>query len=177
MAGLHRGTARLDGAVSNIKAAYGSNNQAITITLTSLANASGTYGAGRASTAVDNSTNDFLDALVFVKIKTSASALANDKAVYVYAYGTSDGGSSYSDGITGTDAAFTATNPPNVRLLGVINAVATSTTYVGGPFSVAQAFGGQLPDHWGIYVVNFTGQSLDASVGSAWYQGVYATAA
>jgi hypothetical protein len=29
-----------------------------------------------------------------------------------------------------------------------------------------------LPDHWGIFVVNFTGQTLDASVGSAWYQGV-----
>ncbi len=160
--------------MSTVKNLYGTNNQAITCTITSLANATGSYGAGRASTAVDNTTNLFLDALVQVKIKTSASALGNDKAVYVYAYGTSDGGTDYTDGITGTDAAFTATNPPNVRLIGVINAVATSTTYVGGPFSVAAAFGGVLPDHWGIFVVNFTGQTLDASVGSAWYQGVQA---
>lgn len=162
--------------MSTIKSLYGSNGQAITITLTSLANASGVNGAGRASTAIDNTANLFLDALVSLKIKTSASALANDKAVYVYAYGTSDGGTDYTDGITGSDAAFTATNPPNVRLIGVINAVASSTTYVGGPFSVAAAFGGVLPDHWGIFVVNFTGQSLDASVASAWYQGVQAQA-
>lgn len=161
--------------MSTIQQLYGTSNQAITCTLTSLANATGSYGAGRASTAVDNTTNLFLDALVQVKVKTSASALANDQAVYVYAYGTADGGTDYTDGITGTDAAFTGTNPPNTRLIGVINAVATSTTYVGGPWSVALAFGGVLPDHWGIYVVNFTGQTLDASVGSAWYQGVQAS--
>jgi hypothetical protein len=158
--------------MATIQSKYGTNNQAITCTITSLANASGVNGAGRASTAVDNTTNLFLDALVQVKIKTSASALGNDKLVYVYAYGTSDGGTDYTDGITGTDAGFTATNPPNVKLLGTINAVASSTTYVGGPWSVANAFGGVLPDHWGIFVVNFTGQTLDASVGSAWYQGV-----
>ncbi len=161
---------------TTIKSFYGSNNQAITCTITSLVNASGSFGAGRASTVVDNTTNLYLDALVVAKIKTSASALANDKAVYVYAYGSADGGTNYTDGITGTDAAFTATNPPNVRLIGVINAVATSTTYIGGPWSVAAAFGGLLPDHWGIFVVNFTGQTLDATTGSAWYQGVQAQA-
>lgn len=162
--------------MSTIKSLYGTNGQAITCTLTSLANASGPQGAGRASTAIDNTSNLFLDALVQLKIKTSASALANDKAIYVYAYGTADGGTDYTDGITGTDAGFTATNPPNVKLIGVINAVAVSTTYVGGPFSVAAAFGGMLPDHWGIFVVNFTGQALDATVASAWYQGVQAQA-
>lgn len=162
--------------MSTVKALYGSNNQAITCTLTSLANASGSNGAGQSSAAVDNTTNLFLDALVMVKIKTSSSALANDKAVYIYAYGTSDGGSDYTDGAPGTNTSFTATNPPNVKLIGVINAVSTSTTYVGGPFSVASAFGGVLPDHWGIFVVNYTGQTLDGTVGSAWYQGVQAQA-
>lgn len=161
--------------MANVKSAYGANGQAIACTITSLANAAGSYGAGQASTAVDNTTNQFLDALVQVKVKTSASALANDKAVYVYAYGTADGGTDYSDGISGTNGAFTATNPPNLALLGVINCPAVSTTYVMSPKSVALAFGGVLPDHWGIYVVNFTGQPLDASVGSAWYQGVYSS--
>lgn len=163
--------------MSSVKNAYGTSNQAITCTITSLANASGPYGAGRASTAVDNTTNLFLDALVTVKVKTSASALANDKSVYVYAYGTTDGGTTYGDGITGSDAAFTATNPPNLRLIGVINCVSTSTTYVSAAMSVAAAFGGVLPDHWGIFVVNFTGQTLDASVGSSWFQGLFATVA
>ena len=159
--------------MTTIKTLYGTANQAITCTVTSLANATGSFGAGRASTAVDNTTNLFLDALVFGQVKTSSLALANDKAVYVYAYGTADG-TTYTEGITGTDAAFTATNPPNVRLIGVINAVVSSTTYDAGPWSVAAAFGGLLPEKWGIYVVNFTGQTLDASVGSFWYQGVQA---
>ena len=160
--------------MSTVKSLYGSSGQAITCTITNLANATNASGAGRSSVAVDNTSNEYLDALVSVKVKTSASALGNDKAVYVYAYGTSDGGSDYTDGAPGTDTGFTATNPPNVKLIGVINAVASSTTYIGGPWSVAAAFGGVLPDHWGIFVVNFTGQTLDATVGSAWYQGIQA---
>ncbi len=162
--------------MADVKSAYGTTAQAITCTITSLANATGSYGAGRASTVVDNTSNLYLDALVSVRVKTSASALANDKAVYVYAYGTADSTTPiYTDGISGTDGGFTATNPPNVRIIGVISAVATSTTYDGGPFSVSNAFGGVLPAKWGIFVVNFTGQTLDASIGSAWYQGVYGT--
>ena len=54
--------------MAEIKSKYGTNNQAITITLNSLAN-----GGKRESAAVDNSANFFLDALVQVKIATNAS--------------------------------------------------------------------------------------------------------
>lgn len=150
----------------NILQKYGASNQAITCTITSLAN-----NGQRGSTAVDNTSNTFLDALVHVKVKTGASVTSATGYVNVYAYGTADGGTTYSDGVSGTDGAATLTSPPNLRLIGVINCVANSTTYNGGPFSVAQAFGGVLPDHWGIVVENKTGNALDASVGSAWYQG------
>lgn len=50
--------------MATVKTLYGANNQAITCTITSLANATGSYGAGRASTYVDNTVNLFLDALV-----------------------------------------------------------------------------------------------------------------
>lgn len=164
--------------MASVKNAYGTNNQALTITLNALANATGSYGAGRNSTAVDNTSNLWVDALLTVKAKTGSTTPANDKCVYVYGYGTTDGGASYTDGTTGIDAAFTGTNPPNMRLIGIINVAATATVYTGGPWSVANAFGGILPDHWGIYVVNFTGGALDASAGgSADYQGVYATVA
>lgn len=150
---------------------YGTTKQTITCTITSLANGTNATGAGRASTAVDNSGLGWLDAWVTVQVKTSASALGSDKVVYVYAYGTSDTtGPTYSDGITGTDAGFTATNPMNLRQLGVINCPSVSTTYTCAGWSVAACLG-LLPVKWGIYVVNFTGQTLDASVGSAWYQG------
>ena len=156
--------------MANVKQAYGNNNQAITCTITSLAN-----NGQRQSTAVDNTSNDFLDALVFVKAKTAASSTAATGSINIYAYGTADGGATYSDGASGADGSITLTAPPNMRLIGVLNAVANSTTYEGGPFSVAAAFGGVLPDHWGIVIENKTGNTLDASVGSSWYQGVYAT--
>jgi len=165
---------------ASVKSAYGTSNQAITCTITSLA--SSTSGAGRSSTAVNNTSNLWLDALVFAAVKTSSSALANDKAVYVYAYGTADGGTTYTDGITGSDANFTATvgtgqYPMALRPLLTISTPSSSTTYDAGPVSVAQAFGGVLPDHWGVFVLNITGQNLDASVGSVWYQGIYSTVA
>ncbi len=152
---------------TTFKSQYGSNNQAITCTITSLAN-----NGQRSSAAVDNTSNLYLDALVQVIIKSNASGTSATGYVNVYAYGTADGGTSYPDG-TGSDAGVTLTSPPNLRLIGVINVVANATTYKSEPMSVAAAFGGILPDHWGIVIENKTAATLDASVGSAFYQGIY----
>jgi len=156
--------------MSDIKLGFGTSNQSITCTITSLAN-----NGQRQSTAVDNSSNKFLDALVFLTIKSAAASTSSTGYVNVYAYGTSDGGSNYSDGASGSDGSITLTSPPNMRLIGSVNVVANSTTYKAGPFSVAAAFGGVLPEKWGIVVENKTGATLDASVGAAIYQGVYNT--
>jgi hypothetical protein len=155
--------------VSTFKPVYGSNNQSITCTFTSLTN-----NNARCALAIDNTSALFLDALVQVKVKSNASGTLSTGVVNVYAYGTSDGGSDYTDGVSGTDAAATLTSPTNLKLIGAINVVANATTYIGGPFSVAVAFNGVLPDHWGIVIENKSGAALDASVGSAWYQGVQA---
>ena len=169
LAFLLAAVAPLEASATTVKMVYGTSNQAITITLTSLASA-GTQG----SAAIDNTTNLYLDALVFVKVKTNAAGTSATGYVSIYAYGTADGGTTYSDGVTGTDAAQTLTSPPNLRLVGVCNAVANATTYSCGPFAVSPAFSGILPDHWGIVVQNNTGAALDATVGSAWYQGAQA---
>jgi hypothetical protein len=155
---------------ATIKSAYGANNQAIVCTFTSLANA-----GQKQSTAIDNTSDLFLDALVQVKVKTNAGGTSATGMVVIYAYGTADGGTDYGDGVVGTDGPVTLTVPPNLRVLGVINAVVDATTYVSNPMSVAACFGGKLPDHWGIVVENTSGAALDASVGSAWYQGVQAS--
>lgn len=157
--------------MSTIKSLYGTSNQAITCTLTSLAN-NGQQG----SVAVDNTTNLFLDAILHVKVKSNAASTSTTGYVNVYAYGTADGGTTYSDGVTGTNASQTLTSPPNLRLIGVINVVANATVYQSSEMSVAAAFGGILPDHWGIVVENKSGAALDASIGSAWYQGIQAQA-
>jgi hypothetical protein len=146
---------------------YGSSGQAITCTITSLAS-----GSQRAGTAVANTSNLFVDSLVAVKVKSNASGTSATGYVDVYTFGTSDGGSDYSGGASGTDGAYSGQLSALFKL-GRIAAVANSMTYVGGPWSVASAFGGSLPASWGICVDNESGATLDASVGSAWYQGVY----
>ncbi len=68
------------------------------------------------------------------------------------------------------------TSPPNIRLIGVVSAVGNATIYKGGPFSVAQAFGGNMPTKWGIIIVNNTGAALDVNTASHLmeYQGILA---
>lgn len=155
--------------MSDLKSKYGTSNQAITVTLASLAN-----NGAREATAIDNTSNLFLDALVAGKIKSNAAGTSATGTVNVYTYGTADGGTTYSDGASGSDAGITLTSPPNVRLIGVINVVANGTTYKFGPFSVAAAFGGVLPDHWGLIFENKTGAALDSTGGNhaVFYQGV-----
>lgn len=158
--------------MSDIKTKYGGSNQAITITINTLAS-----DAKRESTAVDNSTNCFLDALVQVRIATNTAAdSTGDKSVYVYAYGTADDGAACSGNASGNDAAFGADPQQltNCRLLGVVYAPTQNKIYESDLMSVASAFGGLLPQRWGIIVHNRTGQTLKTSDCSAVYQGLYA---
>ncbi len=134
--------------------------------MNSIANSS-----ARQSTAIDNSTNTFLDALVFVNIATTSGSSTG--YLNIYAYGTANGGSTYTDGASGSDAAFTMPTTPNLRLIGVLNIGSSTGTYRGGPFSVAVAFGGILPSNWGIVIENKAGVTLDSSGHSVYYQGIY----
>lgn len=156
--------------MSDVKLAFGSAT-AMTITLNSLASSA---TAGRESTVVDNSTNKYLDALVEVLLSYPNSAPANDQAVYVYAYASLDG-TNYSGGATGSDAAYTLRSPSVLAPLGTIPTPTQNIAYRSRPMSVANAFGGVLPSKWGIVVVNFSGQTLSASLNSAQYQGIYQT--
>jgi hypothetical protein len=153
--------------MSDIKSAFGTNNQSVTCTITSLAN-----NGQRQSTVIDNSTNKFIDALIQVTAKTAGSGTSSTGYIAVYMYMTADGGTTYSDGATGSDGSITLTVPPNMRLIGILNCVANSATYKG-VFQVAA--GGQLPEKWGIVIENKTGGALDASVGAVVYQGLYNT--
>ena len=160
---------------STIKTSYGTNNQAITITLASLA--SSTVYVGRASTAVDNTVNLYLDALVQCKITTGTSPSANT-LIQIYVYGSADNGTTYGENATGTDAGLTITNPPNIKLIGVINNPVTTSnvTYKTNPLSVAAAFGGVLPAFWGVFITQSTGALLNGTAGNhaVFYQGIYA---
>lgn len=151
--------------MSTIKPSYGAGNQTIVCTLTSLAN-----GSAQGSNFIDNTSALYLDALVFVTVKTNGSSTSATGSVNIYGYG-SVNGSTFTDNCTGSNGGQPLTSPPNTPLLGVGNAVANATTYDFGPFSFRSAFNGIMPQQWGIVVVNATGNTLDASVGSAFYQG------
>lgn len=157
----------------NIQPKYGTSGQVITITLASLA--SSTVGVGRASTVVDNTTNLFSDVEINGFIKSNAAGTSTTGFVNIYLYGTADGGTTYTENATGTDAGLTLTQPTNAQLIGQINVVANGITYKFGPICPVATLGGRLPDHWGIIVVNSSGAALDSTGANhaVKYQGVY----
>ena len=144
--------------MATVKVSYASST---TILCSVAALASGTNQA-RFSSLVDNATNLYSDALLYVAVKVSGTALANDKSVYVYLYGSEDG-TSYSmssrEG-SGTDVTAILEIPTNLKPGMTISCPGTSNTY-RGVTSVAQAFNGVMPRKWGIVIDNFTGQLLD----------------
>ena len=124
----------------------------------------------RESTAIDNSSNKYMDALVGGKIQIGAPSA--DGTIAIYAYGSYDG-TEYTAGLTGSDGTVTwgttgstgLDGANNLPLLGVISVDATDDNDDArwGPFSVAAAFGGVLPTKWGIVVKNSTGAALHAT--------------
>jgi len=153
-----------------IEPLYGTNNQSMTITMTSLASTS-----ARASTAVDNTTNLYEDVYLFFKMATNTAGVSTTGYINVYGYGTVDGGTTYPESITGTDAAITLTSPPNLVLIAQINANAVSKTYTFGPVSFCRLYGlDKLPAKWGVVVVNQTGAAFTATAGNyaITYQGI-----
>lgn len=135
---------------------------AITCTLASLAS-SATVGQG--CLAIDNSSNLYDDVMLTLAVKTSASALANDKACYLYLFGSEDGTvyNASSAEAVGTNAGVTVASPTNMKQF-IIYCPAVSTTY-RAVVSVSQALG-FMPRKWGFVLVNFTGQALDSSEGN-----------
>lgn len=152
------------------------NSTAVTITLASLA--SGQFTA-RESTAVDNSTNLYDDAIVYGAFKLGSGTTANDKAIYLYFYG-SENGTNFTWNASGTDAALTLSTPTNFAgpaVVSINSNPGSAVSIVVG--SVASYFGGVLPRKWGVIVNNYTNLSLDATEAnsSVSYSGIKYSAA
>jgi hypothetical protein len=126
-----------------------------TITIASLAN-----DGGRASAAIDNSTDLAFAADIRLKIKTGASGVLATGYIAVYLIRSEDG-TNYDDGFAGSDAAYT---PVNAILLGIITANANATTY-NKVFDTAE-LGITLPSKFAIGIVNKTGAALDSTAGN-----------
>lgn len=156
---------------SNVLQAYFSTtgNVTVTWTLAGLAN-----GSARECTAIDNTSSLYLDYAFFLTTKgTASSTLTLD----LYLIGPSKGTSgTWTDGATGSDAAFTAANIKNAIPWRSVQMNGTASVSAG-PWSVAQGFGGFIPVKWGIIGLNSSGAALDGTAGShtASVIGLYST--
>ena len=134
-----------------------SANTAITFDLSSLA-ASATFVAGRESTEVNNTSTQYIDALVNVLgITGSASAATAGQGINVYAWGADTSlVTTPIDTLDGADSAETITLPTLQSLRFAGRAYTTVTTasqvYYFMPFNIAPLFGGIMPKFWGLFV-------------------------
>lgn len=164
--------------MADVKQAFAASS-ALTITLAGLVT-SATLVAGQESTAVDETTNLYLDELVAGKITTGTGPTAG--TIEVWAYGQLEDTPTYPDVLDGTDSAETFTSVDikrsALKLLASIPTDATANrTYYFGPVSIAAAFGGSLPKRWGVFVSHSTVANLHATGGNhaIWRTPVYLT--
>lgn len=153
--------------MADVKANYPAASDA-TITLASLESDTNLL-AGRESTALDNSSNLYLDYLISGKITTGTSP-TTARSIQVFAVGSWDG-TTWPDVFDGTDSAETITSANHknsvCRFLAEMATDATSDrTYHFGPVSVASAFGGVMPKSFAVFVTHNTAVNLNSTAGN-----------
>lgn len=131
------------------------------ITLASLATS--TAGVGRQSTLVDNTSNKYLSALVYIKVTVGTTPTINTPIyVYLLRY---DNNAIGDDAVGASDAAITI---KNAQLLGVLTCTATTSDVpYSGVFDTSPL--GPLGPKWGIAIVHSTGVNLNSTEGNHLY--------
>lgn len=151
---------------------YGAVQTLVTTALQSLASSA---TAGWQSAQVDNTGTIYIDALVQVVLDFANTAPANDKVAYVYVAGGLTTGvlSNPASGVEGAITLLDVTaNAQNLRLLGVIPYTTADEVAESSPMSVANAFGGVMPNFWSVIVVDYSGAALAAAGSTVKYVGV-----
>lgn len=162
-----------------------SGDTAITFDISSLATSS-TFVAGRESTQIDNTSNKYIDAIVFCKGVTGHASTAPTvgQLIGLWVWGASVSlATTPIDVLDGTDSNETLGHVSvlnSLKLAGQASVtVATAgLTYYFMPFSVARLFGGVLPPFWGLYLAhNHTGALAASQASQFTYQGITRTIA
>lgn len=145
-----------------------------TMTVTSLQSLTDSLTAGWQSAVVDNTSDKYLDALVQVTIDFANTAPANDKKVYVFAYGGIESGV-YTNPASGSQGAITvvdfSANESAFKLIGTLPYTTQDEVAESQPMAVAQAFGGVMPPYWGLIVMNRSGAAFAASGNAVKWRG------
>jgi hypothetical protein len=150
--------------MADVKIYYVSPSDA-TITLASLASDTNLL-AGQESTAIDNSSNLYLDYLISGKVTTGTSP-TTARSIEVWAVGSWDG-TNWPDVFDGTNSAETITSANHkasiCRFVASMSTDSTSDrTYHFGPVSMASVFGGTLPPKFALFVVHNTAVNLNGT--------------
>lgn len=154
-----------------------------TFTTTSLQSLASSPTAGWGGAVVDNTTTDYLDALVqfvFAAVNTAPSA---SKGLFLFAYAGSNATdlttTGTSGGTVGTQGTLTfpdvTVNPYVMPSLQLLPYTTQNKQIVSPLYSIASVFGGRLPPFWGICVVNNSGMTLAASGNTVKWRGVTET--
>ena len=165
--------------MANIKTEYAASSALTMTSLNTLASSSG-FTAGAESTAVDNTSNKYLDFLLAGNIITGTTPVVSTN-ILVYVIGMLED-STWPDVFDGTDSAETITSS-GVRdgfaklAASIVVSATSNVTYPFGPVSVAQLFGGRLPKKFVVFVTHNGTAALNASAGTLWITPVYATVA
>ena len=119
------------------------------------------------SGSITNTTNKYIDVLVGGFITTGTTPTVAT-LIQILAYGSGDGGTTFTAGMSGSDGGTPDAGEEGLlRLIEAIKVDATSDhRYEWGPVSLAQAFGGILPEDWGLVVYNNTGVAFNATAGN-----------
>lgn len=146
-----------------LKPSYGAATT-ITFTVSGLASDATNLVAGRQSAVINNTTDLAVDALVGGSILTGTNTA--NTIIEVWVGGSWDNGTTYLAGGGGGDAALSPANVGVKRAMKlgiVIDVIETTARTYTFMFSVAQCFGGTMPDHWHLYVVHNTGANLSTT--------------
>lgn len=147
---------------------YGSST-AITLSATGLAQDTALI-AGRAGTAITSS--GAADYLVS-GIVTASSTGVGAKQIELWAFSQVSTGyyTGLSTAYAGTDAASSAAPKTLMKLLQIIpTTTVTSQVYPWGAFSIAQAFGGIVPNVWGLFLTHNSCGALNGVAGTQIFQ-------
>jgi hypothetical protein len=150
-----------------------------TMTVTNLHSLASSATAGWQSDAVTNTSNLYLDDLWQFTLDFANTAAANDRAAYVFAAHSIDGGTTYTNPATGTEGTITlvdvTANAQAMPLLGLIPYTTTNEVAESRAFSMAATAGGVLPERFSVALINYSGAALAGSGNVVKHNGVYAT--
>lgn len=145
--------------MTTITPGYGS---AVSLACTTTALASdGNLLAGRQSAIANNTTDLAVDTILEGTIATSGTITAG--TIELWAFASIDNTNFTGGASSAGDANLSLPTTGMKALMQKLDAISVDTTartYVIGPYSVANAFGGTMPAYWGFFVVHNLGSGV-----------------